>query len=47
MAAVAKEIEGLGQPPSFESNHLLRGGGKETSVFEMTLSPMPRKALDC
>ena len=47
MAAVAKEIEGLGQPLSFESNHLLRGGGKETSAFEMVLSPLPRITSDC
>ena len=46
MAAVAKEIEGLGQPLSFESNHLLRGGGKETSAFEMVPAPFPTTASE-
>ena len=39
--APAKELEGLGQPLSFASNNLTRGGGKETSASEMVLSPYP------
>ena len=46
-APPAKEIEGLGQPPSFESSHLIRGGGKGTSAYEMVLSPLPRDASGC
>ena len=46
-AAPAKEIEGLGQSPSFESSNLIRGGGKETSAFEMVLSPLPRITSGC
>ena len=44
-APPAKEIEGLGQPLSFARSNLTRGGGKETSAFEMVLSPLPRDAL--
>ena len=46
-APPAKEIEGLGQPPSFEGSHLIRGGGKGTSAYEMVLSPLPRNTLGC
>ena len=44
-APPAKEIEGLGQPLSFARSNLTRGGGKETSAFEMVLSPLPRDHL--
>jgi hypothetical protein len=46
-AAPAKEIKGLGQPLSFASSNFIRGGGKETSAFEMVLSPLPRITSGC
>ena len=46
-APPAKEIEGLGQPPSLKNSNLTRGGGKETSAFEMVLSPLPRNSSGC
>ena len=44
-APPAKEIEGLGQPLSFARSNLTRGGGKETSAFEMVPAPFPATAL--
>ena len=37
----AKEIEGLGQPLPLWKQQPHQGRGKETSAFEMVLSPRP------
>ena len=41
MTAPAKEIAGLGQPLSFESNYLIRGGGKELRRLRWSFPPCP------